>query len=498
MLCCEGCEKWSHAVCYRIKKSEVPDAFYCESCKPPVLELVFDDVANPELRAALEHDRDAHGFKPGVQRKRVKPANEVIFKHEERALLEKYWKLYARAAEEDRKLLAEQVARLFCLSGESLEEHFVLMAEDVLDGTLRKSVMPKQPPPGRASSSRNTLTKSAAGLRTIRSELPAPATAERCSESGRCDQSSDACHCRVHKQECLGEGEAGGQCSQCGCSSSCSNRVMGDGGAIAAPYACVPCEFGWRYVAVDTVKPFGFVCEVAAKISDPAVAVKGSWTSPLRHDCRELFLADLGLMWDQEKHGNDARFIRRSCRPCCQVRWVWVGKELRLGVWALAEGLQAGQEVTIAWDRPWNSLTCHVPCACDGKGVCPVRQWYGERQELASSLPVVQERIGTRRLEQQRPTKLQAELETTLNPVSTPENKLSREDRKLQQVLKTIEKLERSSKQGSSDGTPQKKRSRQSAAATTANESEVPGTNKVIYFCICTLCFDWLTSCERL
>jgi hypothetical protein len=460
MLCCEVCEKWSHAACYRIKKSEVPDAFFCDTCRPPVTELVFDDVTNVALREALEHDRDAFGFKPGAQRKRVKPANEILFKHEERVLLEKYWKMYARADEEDRPLMAEQIGRLFCLSRDSLEEHFVLMAEDVLDGALRKSVIPKQPPPGRAATGRrNTLTKSVTGVRTIRSEIPVPSDRRCNNDGGKCEE----CHCRMNRQECLASQDET-LCLQCGCALPCSNSCLSMG-VPAAPYACIPFEFGWRYVSVDVIKPGGFVCEVQGKVCDESAVIKGSWTSPLKHDCRELFVRDLGLMWEQEKHGNDARFIRRSCTPNCEVRWVWVGKELRLGVWALAEEVQAGQEVTVAWDRPWDSLVCHVECACESRGVCQVRQWYGERQQLASSLAVVQERVGTRRAEQQRPTKLQAELETTLNPLVTPENKLSREERKLQQVLKTIEKLEKSDKQGSADGTPQRKRSRHSVSS---------------------------------
>jgi hypothetical protein len=474
MLCCEICEKWSHAACYKIKKSDVPEAFFCAECKPPVTQLVFDDVADVQLRAMLEQDRDAFGFKPGMQRKRLKPGNEVIFKQEERPILEKYWKIFARASEDDRGCLAEQIGRLFCLSGDLMEAHFVLIGEDVLDGALCKTLPAKQAPPGRAPPGRrNTLTKSVVGARTTRAELPPPCAPEKqCNSDGsRCGE-TDHCHCRTNKQECVAETE-GASCAQCGCALSCTNCCLSTG-ASGAPYACVPFEFGWRFLCVDVVKPHGFVCEVVGKVCDENSALKGSWTNPLRHDCRELFVRDLGLMWDQEKYGNDARFIRRSCNPNCDVKWVWVGKELRLGIWARDNGLQAGQEATIAWDRPWDTLTSHVQCACDGRGVCAVLQWYGEREHLANSLPVVPERIGTRRAEQQRPTKLQAELETTLNPLTTPDNKLSREERKLQQVLKTIEKLEKHDKlQPKAEGessTPNKKRSRASALAETTAE----------------------------
>ncbi len=449
MLCCEKCELWSHAVCYRIKKkADVPETFFCETCVPPPTELDFGDVGDAVLRAMLEGDRDAHGFKPGAPRKRVKPANEVLFRQEERTLLEKYWKAYARGGEQERPALAAMVGRLFSLSADNVEQHFVLMAEDVLDGTRGVNLAPRPAPPGRGPPLRqNAFTKSVTGMRTMREGPPNPCPERRCAgDAGGGCRDAASCHCRAHGQEC--EAPAG-RCVQCGCGMQCFNCALSSESA-PAPYAVVPHEGGWRYVSVDAVRPFGFVAEVIGKVAEAAaVASKGYWTLPLRRDCRELFVPPLGLVWDQENQGNDTRFVRRSCQANCEVRSAWVGSTLRLGVWAGSEGLKAGQEVTVPWDRQWDSLVCHVPCACRGKGVCPVTQWYGERELLASSLPVVPERIGTRRSEPQRPNKLQAELETTLNPLVTPENKMSREDRKLQQVLRTIEKLEKQEKQQS-------------------------------------------------
>jgi hypothetical protein len=70
MLCCEGCELWVHASCYKIRKSSVPDHFYCEVCRPPPTELSFADVEDSALRTLLEGDRDALKLTP--QQVRVK------------------------------------------------------------------------------------------------------------------------------------------------------------------------------------------------------------------------------------------------------------------------------------------------------------------------------------------------------------------------------------------------------------------------------------------
>ncbi len=444
MLCCEKCELWSHGTCYRIKKkADVPETFFCETCVPPPKELDFSDVQHAPLRAMLEGDRDLHGFKPSAPRKRVKPSNEVTFKHEERLLLEKYWEVYARSDEEARAGVAAQVGRLLSVNGDELEHHFVLMAEDVLDGARGMNLAARAAPPGRTPPARQGKSSSL-GPRTSRTQPPEPSLELRCAvgAEGGC-RDAETCHCRAHGQEC--EAPAG-RCVQCGCAMQCYNCALSTE-SPPAPYAVVPWEEGWKYVSVDAVKPFGFVAEIVGKVGDATATSKGYWTLPLRRDCREVFVPSLELVWDQGKHGNDTRFVRRSCAPNCEVRCVWAGSALRLGVWAGCEGVSAGQEVTVAWDRPWRTLTCHVPCACGGNSGCLVRGWYSERQDLASGLPVVQERIGTRRAEPQRPNKLQAELETTLNPLVTPEHKLSREDRKLQQVLRTIEKLEKHEKQ---------------------------------------------------
>ncbi len=61
--------------------------------------------------------------------------------------------------------------------------------------------------------------------------------------------------------------------------------------------------------------------------------------------------------------GNNARYIRRSCKPnCCVVEvniplnhnlyfeQLFVGNYLRFGIFATADALNPGKEVTIPWD----------------------------------------------------------------------------------------------------------------------------------------------------
>jgi hypothetical protein len=213
------------------------------------------------------------------------------------------------------------------------------------------------------------------------------------------------------------------------------------------PLAVVPLSDGKglkKLITVDGVAKGRFICEVIGKVTDSYTnLLKGYWTMPLTHETHELYMPDVSLVWDCNRSKDDAKYVRRSCQPNAVARAVWAEGTLRCGLWAKNEAdIKPGEEVTVAWDREWNSLACHIPCACPPESACAVRQWYGEREQLALMLPVVHERVGTRRVDPVRPNKFQAQLETTLNPLEIPEHKMSREERKLAQVLKTIEKME--------------------------------------------------------
>lgn len=490
MLCCEDCEFWSHAKCYRVKKSAVPEEFYCDVCRPPITEFDFSNVENQELRAALEEDRDRFGFKPGgPTRKRVKPGSEYGFKLDERVALERLWKIYAAAHEEDRRDMIEWIAQLYSMPVTDLEQHFVLMAEDVLSGAKVPCTTPESAPDAVAqvvkkSSSasgteqRSSFSKSVQGDRTTRPKDGGPSPLATCVPTAPEDCCRSGCNCWDNMQECL-IADGATNCECCGCSTvGCSNQSITKSlaGVALEVRPLADASQGWHVVVADPegAKPGSFLTVVTGRVGDSSASLKGYWSLPLRKECREVHLLNHDLVWDMERSVCHARWMRRSCRPSAQCRPVWVGQQLQLGVWVSNEaGIGHGEEVTIGWDRPWDSLVCHVPCACNKSVPCPVDQWYSERNALAESLPVVRERIGTRRTDPPKPRdKLSSLLETTLNPFpDPPENKLSREERKLQQVLKTIEKLERQEERAKASGSA-------GGTSTTANGTKSPPSHE--------------------
>ena len=315
MLCCELCELWSHASCYRVKKKDVPDDFFCAVCRPPITELDFSAVEDPKLRSMLEEDRDAGGYKPNMPRKVLKPSNELVFKFEERLMLERYWKLYAAAHQDDRPAIAGEVGRLLSGSGDAIEALFVLIAEDILSGRAVPEAPPadqgpgQMKPVGRGEGARgSSFSKSVQGERTVRPEptlIEGPlscavkdATDESVVASGGCCQrktveiesggeEQETCWCRQQEQECAAEGI----CEQCGCGEQCENanlrRAQGSDPDLGLKVELISDGAGWRVVATQAVAAGAFLGQVVGKVGDAHAGLKGYWTLPLRKDCRD-------------------------------------------------------------------------------------------------------------------------------------------------------------------------------------------------------------------
>ena len=82
------------------------------------------------------------------------------FNHEERLALEKYWKYYVQADPDLRPDLEAWIGRLFCLSPQQMEQQFILIGEDILDGAHNARSAPeaascRPSTPGEAPASRH-------------------------------------------------------------------------------------------------------------------------------------------------------------------------------------------------------------------------------------------------------------------------------------------------------------------------------------------------------
>lgn len=189
---------------------------------------------------------------------------------------------------------------------------------------------------------------------------------------------------------------------------------------------------------------------------------------------------------DARKQGNIARFVRRSCKPNAELKAMEVHGSTVLALVA-TQTLQSGSEVTVGYPfEPKGTLKSSAPCACPQE-VCNVSKWYQKRRDvivkelqgieqfrvfasLQSSVAAVAPSVATSRepdAELPRPQVLPAEnfptpgmcypsrlcvavpdlcrsanLETSLNPYSTPLGKMSREERKIMQYMRSFEKME--------------------------------------------------------
>ncbi|KJE91036.1 hypothetical protein CAOG_02237 [Capsaspora owczarzaki ATCC 30864] len=98
-----------------------------------------------------------------------------------------------------------------------------------------------------------------------------------------------------------------------------------------------------------------------------------------------LFHPRLGLCIDATRHGNDARFIRRSCTPTAQLKQLLVvgdfapdsstalPNRLHFGIFA-ASDMVKGAEVTLAFDFPVDDARFPVECACTSAN-CAMSDW---------------------------------------------------------------------------------------------------------------------------
>ncbi|XP_078536618.1 inactive histone-lysine N-methyltransferase 2E isoform X2 [Lissotriton helveticus] len=93
----------------------------------------------------------------------------------------------------------------------------------------------------------------------------------------------------------------------------------------------------------------------------------------------------LEMCVDARSFGNEARFIRRSCSPNCEVRHVIEDTTIHLYIYSILS-IPKGTEITIAFDFDYGNCKYKVDCACLRENPdCPVLKHSSETTETINS-----------------------------------------------------------------------------------------------------------------
>ncbi|PAA83790.1 hypothetical protein BOX15_Mlig018902g1 [Macrostomum lignano] len=93
---------------------------------------------------------------------------------------------------------------------------------------------------------------------------------------------------------------------------------------------------------------------------------------------------------DASNLGNDARYVRRSCRPNCSVQHLVLDGRPHL-ILIANERLRPGDELTLPFDFDYQLRKSPVACACSRPHTCPVRLFFQRLQQHSAAAAVVEQ-----------------------------------------------------------------------------------------------------------
>ncbi|XP_048584518.1 inactive histone-lysine N-methyltransferase 2E isoform X2 [Nematostella vectensis] len=184
-------------------------------------------------------------------------------------------------------------------------------------------------------------------------------------------------------------------------------------------------------------------------------------------------LDHLCLCVDARTFGNDARFVRRSCSPNAEVRHFFSNGKLCLALFSLCP-LPKGAEITIPFEHSLHEYKSHLTCACS-QDTCAVVKFNLRcqqpnhnsqdklHQQFSAPLPTADDSSNSGHHHHNKMSPLRMALpghnsfhgdsdsDIENNPDRSLEGesqhkKLSREERKLEALVKQIEKMEKKEK----------------------------------------------------
>eukprot|EP01135_Chromosphaera_perkinsii_P000598 Nk52_evm1s136 gene=Nk52_evmTU1s136 len=148
------------------------------------------------------------------------------------------------------------------------------------------------------------------------------------------------------------------------------------------------------------------------------------------------FHNSLDLCCDASKKGNDARYLRQSCTPNAEVRDIYIGGRLCLGIFALRD-ISEDSEITIELNYLLKNKKTIRSCAC-GKVNCQAFLSRSHKSGANTSDDAMD--IDDQSFLKKRKRELSR---SENNPASTAqESQDDRESRKMRAILQAIEKME--------------------------------------------------------
>lgn len=491
MIQCETCLLWQHGACYGMKKDEdIPEHYFCEICRP---DLHPSSGPEPMDESPLEADGPSLAEKKAPEaRARGGSATRSRSSTKSPARSKAAKKAKTPAAKDNNEVLVsaddEVVPELEFVSSEKLRKDLskdLVLVRDLVKAKSRNKLGVLSASVGRELLEKYALMFAADehccdGKDFVRAlafvlgfePIRLIDYLMRLAEEVRNNEDNFERYCGDPTDPFSGwkieeDDEMPCNESDCNCSS-----VYGIPERVELSRS--PADQKWSLCAISEASVDDFLIQYRGVVGEAAGImrnVRRSRSYLLDHDVPYIEYTMLGeemIGVDARKQGNIARFVRRSCKPNAELRAMQVHGSTVL-VLVATQALQAGSEVTVGYPfEPKGTLKSSAPCACP-KQNCNVAKWYTKRREvivkelqgieqfrvfasLQSSVAAVAPSVSAVRdpdPELPRPQTLPAEqyptpanLETSLNPYSTPQGKMSREERKIMQYMRSFEKME--------------------------------------------------------
>jgi len=448
---CSQCSTWQHIRCLGKSTRALPKPYKCPTCDPTVMEnsihngkmkkkrkgsSEFDFITSKRLRDEMEED-----YFIVFTRNLTKPKTSKDFRTlylTNRGILEKYFvKLMDDSSDE--KLELRDIAKGVSVILECDQDTIVKSFEELVKFTDQAST---------SVSTVDKLTDYTKGWSQIKdnvytSKVKKPPLQRP--ESPTCNPSDgstklcsgDSCFCKVNHLEC------GSNCP-CGCSTDetdgCQNKQINLGNSSPVTIQKVAGNTKWGMVSTNSIHPNQLVIEFLGSVVE---AEQIDYRNLSLEERTFIFaLQSMEVCVDARKYGNNARFVRRSCKPNAEVRELFVSHQLRVGIFAREE-ISPDTEITIGYDFPWRESVSRYQCAC-GSSDCVVTAWNdhlkGSTKKVLSEIQSTDLITGEETLEQ---VAKKRKIEPTISDDGDADlDKLSREERKIALLMKSIQKME--------------------------------------------------------
>lgn len=330
MIQCEACLIWQHTRCLGMEENSLPPHYICSACLKPTepLPQKFDFISDAGLRKSFEEDLVQVKDKP----KDVEVKRHRVFTVLEKQLIEKYFGRYVESKEsKEKENIVSGVAMLLNCSLYGVGNLFKFLAEEITGANKDDD-----------SSDEEEEEDPYKDWNLIKKNIY-----------------SDGI-------EALNNG-----------------HVLDTDMQEPVKLSIMRIDDEWGVVVRDPVEKNQYIAEYLGVWLAPRKTCVEDVSPNSRFILEHPFCRDICI--DARRSGSTIRFVRRSCSPNTQFKEVIGPDNTRhLALFAI-EPLAADTEITVAFDRNWKTYSCNIKCACDTSD-CIVKEWYDKRSSLAAKL----------------------------------------------------------------------------------------------------------------